>query len=123
LLEDFETDYQQIQQGKAIQLLPKTTSFKQWSERLTNYAKSLEIKHEVDYWLTQLPQKITPIPIDYIEEENTVSTAQSVSIKLNIDETQALLQEVPKIYNTQINDVLLTAWCKLFRSGHNKIRY
>lgn len=114
LLEDFETAYQQIKQGKAIQLSPKTTSFKQWSERLNNYAKSLEIKQQLDYWLTQLPQKPTSLPIDYVEGGNTVATAQIVSVTLNLDETQALLQEVPKIYNTQINDVLLTALVQTF---------
>jgi len=35
--------------------------------------------------------------------------ANTVSVSLNQKETQALLQQVPKAYNTQINDVLLTA--------------
>jgi len=41
-----------------------------------------------------------------IRGNNTVASTQQVSTSLSVEETQALLQEVPKAYNTQINDVL-----------------
>jgi len=34
MLEDFQTAYEQVSRGEAIHLPPKTTSFKQWAERL-----------------------------------------------------------------------------------------
>lgn len=40
---------------------------------------------------------------------NTVGSAASVSVSLSVDETKVLLSEVPAVYNTQINEVLLTA--------------
>jgi len=48
-------------------------------------------------------------PVDCSEGANTVASARTVSVSLNVEETRALLQEVPKAYHTQINDVLLSA--------------
>jgi len=48
---------------------------------------------------------------------NTVASTQQVSTSLSVEETQALLQEVPKAYNTQINDVLLTALVQALLNG------
>ncbi|HSS48037.1 MAG TPA: amino acid adenylation domain-containing protein, partial [Thermoanaerobaculia bacterium] len=39
----------------------------------------------------------------------TVTSARAISAALEADETALLLQEVPKAYRTQINDVLITA--------------
>ena len=46
--------------------------------------------------------------------DNTVASEKTVSIALNVEETQALLQEVPAAYRTQINDVLMTALAQSF---------
>ncbi|MBE8986271.1 amino acid adenylation domain-containing protein [Nostoc sp. LEGE 12450] len=109
LLEDLQTAYQQLAQGKAIALTAKTTSFKDWSEKLTAYAQSQALKSEVAYWLNESRAAVPPIPVDYTQGANTVASASTVSVSLNEIETRALLQDVPKAYNTQINDVLLTA--------------
>ena len=109
LLEDLQTAYQQLAQGKAIALTAKTTSFKDWSEKLTAYAQSQALKSEVAYWLNQSRAAVPPIPVDHTQGANTVASANTVSVSLNEIETRALLQNVPKAYNTQINDVLLTA--------------
>ena len=109
LLEDFQTVYQQLSQGSEIQLPGKTTSFKQWSEKLADYAKSEELKSELNYWIKELSQPFTHLPKDYPEGENTLALSKTVSVTLTQEETQVLLQEVPAAYQTQINDVLLTA--------------
>ncbi len=115
LLEDLQTAYQQLAQGKAMPtyvnyaLPAKTTSFKDWSEKLTEYAQSQTLKSEVAYWLNKSRFAVPPIPVDYTQGANTVASASTVSVSLNEAQTRALLQDVPKAYNTQINDVLLTA--------------
>lgn len=56
------------------------------------------------------------MPVDYPsdkENKNVASTA-SVSLSLTAEQTRALLQDVPSAYNTQINDVLLTASVQSF---------
>jgi len=113
LLEDLQTAYQQLLQGKAVQLPPKTTSFKQWAERLQEYAQSITLQQEQDYWLTATRRQ-SHLPLDYPGGDNTVASARTVSASLSVAETQALLQEVPKAYNTQINDVLLAALVQAF---------
>ncbi|MFB2838246.1 condensation domain-containing protein, partial [Floridanema evergladense] len=92
-----------------IQLPPKTTSFQNWAQQLTNYAQSEVLKSELSYWLRESYTSVSPIPVDYNQGENTIVSAQNISVSLNETETRSLLQDVPKAYSTQINDVLLTA--------------
>jgi len=159
LLEDLQQIYQQLSQGKAVQLPPKTFSFKQWSESLREYARSERIQQERDYWigvfrqsisqycsdtadltppaplpyegrgevdspllagegqgerLTEQYRSISRLPVDNPNGANTVALAGTVSVSLNVEETRALLQDVPSAYQTQINDVLLTALVQTF---------
>ncbi|MDZ8257987.1 non-ribosomal peptide synthetase [Nostoc sp. ChiQUE01b] len=109
LLEDLQTAYQQLSQGKTIQLPAKTTSFKDWAQQLTEYAQSEVLKTELDYWLSASYDAVDSLPVDYSQGINTTASAKTISVSLNEAETQALLQDVPKAYKTQINDVLLTA--------------
>jgi len=124
LLEDLATAYQQISRGEAIKLPPKTTSFQDWSDRLTEYAQSKAISDELNYWLSESSFQVTALPVDYHfdsaqckpsdKENNTIASTASVSLSLSEEQTRALLQDVPSAYNTQINDVLLTALVQSF---------
>ena len=116
LIEDLQTSYQQLAQNQALALLPKTTSFKQWAERLADYAQSEVIVPKADHWLAQPWSETASLPVDRTPspESNTVATAETIEITLDQAQTQRLLQEVPAVYNTQINDVLLTALTQTF---------
>ncbi|MBD2493305.1 non-ribosomal peptide synthetase [Nostoc sp. FACHB-280] len=124
LLEDLATAYQQISRGEAIKLPAKTTSWQYWSDRLTAYAQTEAVK-QLDYWLSQSDIPVTPLPVDYPSdnENNTVAATASVSLALTEEQTRALLQDVPSAYNTQINDVLLTALVQSFAqwTGENSL--
>ncbi|MFL9459672.1 non-ribosomal peptide synthase/polyketide synthase [Scytonema tolypothrichoides VB-61278_2] len=122
LLEDLQTAYQQLAQGQAIVLPAKTTSFKDWSYKLTEYAQSETLKSEVVYWLNESRSSVPSIPIDCMRGINTVASTSTVLVSLNEIETLALLQDVPKAYNTQINDVLLTALVLVLRRWTNSNR-
>jgi amino acid adenylation domain-containing protein/non-ribosomal peptide synthase protein (TIGR01720 family) len=112
LLEDVTTAYQQLCRDEVIALPPKTTSFKQWARHLTEYAQSETLAAELDYWLAK--SRVLPLPVDYPSKDNTNASTARVSVSLDAKQTQALLQEVPSAYNTQINDVLLTALVQSF---------
>jgi non-ribosomal peptide synthase protein (TIGR01720 family) len=116
LLQDLSTAYQQLSRGEALQLPPKTTSFKDWAYWLTEYGQSEALAVEVDYWLAESRSSVAPLPVDYPsgKEANTVASAANVSVSLSFEQTRALLEEVPPAYNTQINDVLLTALVQTF---------
>ncbi|MEH1817514.1 MAG: amino acid adenylation domain-containing protein [Nostoc sp.] len=116
LLEDLSQAYKQLEVGKSIQLPAKTTSFKDWAIRLQDYARSPELHSQLDYWLDLIRFPIAPLPLDYaaVAQDNTVASSQIVSVYLSVEQTRALLQDVPGAYNTQINDVLLTALVQTF---------
>jgi len=61
--------------------------------------------------------------IDFPGGKNTVASAVTISVTLTKEETQALLSEVPSAYQTQINDILLTALVRTFqeRMGNNSL--
>ena len=118
LLEDLKTAYQQGDRGETIKLPQKTTSFQDWAYRLIEYAQSPTVLKELDYWKQQYTSDVTAMPVDFPDsrENNTVASSKTVSVSLSVEQTRVLLQEVPSAYNTQINDVLLTAlaqsWAK-----------
>ncbi|MEG4440289.1 amino acid adenylation domain-containing protein [Microcoleus sp. AT9_B5] len=114
LIEDFQTAYGQISRGETVALPPKTTSFKQWAERLHEWARSPELQGEFDYWFALSHQPTSRLPIDFPNAANLVASEKTVSVALNVEETKLLLQEVPAAYRTQINDVLLTALAQAF---------
>jgi amino acid adenylation domain-containing protein/non-ribosomal peptide synthase protein (TIGR01720 family) len=105
LLEDMEIAYQQISRAQAVQLPPKSTSFKYWAERLAQY-QALE---EVAYWSTR-SNGAAALPTDHsLTGNNTVNSAATVSVSLSREQTEALLRQVPPVYHTQVNDLLLAA--------------
>ena len=123
LTEDIRLAYSQAISGKKIILPPKTTSFQYWAQRLVEYAKSDTLKEEKDFWLQIQKTDIQPLPIDFSEGANTEESARKVVVLLNKEKTSALLQEVPSVYNTQINDALLTALLNAYNrwTGQNQI--
>ncbi|MEA5622684.1 non-ribosomal peptide synthetase [Nostoc sp. UHCC 0251] len=122
-LEDFHRAYQQLSKGTSIQLAAKTTSFKHWAERLHLYAQSTALQQEFDYWLNPSFHQVSRLPRDDFGQPNTVASARTVSVSLSAEDTQALLQEVPAVYKTQINDLLLTPLALAFRqwTGENTL--
>jgi amino acid adenylation domain-containing protein/non-ribosomal peptide synthase protein (TIGR01720 family) len=115
LLEDLLTGYEQLSRGEEITLPPKTTSFQQWARQLADYAQSVKLKDESAYWLTAPRADVARLPVDFTGGANTVASEQTVEVTLGVEETRALLQDVPSAYQTQINDVLLTALAQTFR--------
>ena len=123
LIEDFQTAYGQISRDETVALPPKTTSFKQWAERLHEWARSPELQGEFDYWFALSHQPTSRLPIDFPTAANLVASEKTVSVALSVEETKLLLQEVPAAYRTQINDVLLTALGQAFEgwTGNNSL--
>ncbi|NEP60516.1 MAG: amino acid adenylation domain-containing protein, partial [Symploca sp. SIO2G7] len=114
LLEDLQTAYQQLSRGEQVQLPAKTTSCQYLSQKLREYARSTSLQQELDYWLNESRKESIPLTVDFPEGENTVASVDSVSSTLSFPETQALFKEVPKAYNTQLKDILLTALVQAF---------
>lgn len=123
ILADFQTSYEQLSRGEVIQLPPKTTSFQQWAIRVSEYAQSAALQRELDYWCAEPRRQVAHLPTDFPRSDNTEASARTISVTLSVAETQALLQKVPAAYQTQINDVLLTALVQVFEqwTGSNTL--
>ncbi|MGE1109478.1 amino acid adenylation domain-containing protein [Bacillus wiedmannii] len=109
LLEDLQTVYNQMKQGQEVRLPAKSTSFKDWSERLQTYSDSGISKEVQDYWNEQVEKETMKIPMDYPIQETTEESIDQVTGTLGIEETYELLHEVPVTHKTRIDEVLLTA--------------
>ncbi len=109
LMEDLQTEYERARRGEDIELPGRTNSFKRWSESLRQYASSAELELEASYWLDERRRHVQRLPVDYARGENTVASANSIVVELSAEDTHTLLQEVPKAYRTQIQEVLATA--------------
>ena len=107
LLEDLDTAYRQTVAGEPVNLPPKTTSFKEWALRLQQHTVAGGFDDEIGYW-TGVTQGGHRLPCDGTGT-NTIASARSVTVRLEPEETRALLQDVPGVYRTQVNDVLLAA--------------
>ncbi|WP_035982540.1 non-ribosomal peptide synthetase, partial [Bradyrhizobium sp. STM 3843] len=114
LLEDLATAFDGLRRGEPVRLAAKTTSFKAWAERLAAHARSDDLQRELAYWQGQPWSETGRLPRDHEDGTNRAESVRMVSTALDAAETRALLQEVPGVYHTQINDVLLTALVEAF---------
>ncbi|MGH3983633.1 MAG: amino acid adenylation domain-containing protein [Pseudonocardiaceae bacterium] len=122
LLEDLVTAYRAACGDPTARLAPKTTSFRQWALRLSEQAGAGRFDDELDYWGGLAQGAGAVLPTDGAGP-NTVASVRSVSVGLDTQETQALLQQVPEVYRTQINDVLLAALGRVLGgwTGHEQV--
>jgi amino acid adenylation domain-containing protein/non-ribosomal peptide synthase protein (TIGR01720 family) len=109
LLEDLSRVYRQLQHGWTLSFPPKTTSYTRWARLLAEHARSEQARSELDYWAALSSKSIKPLPIDFHDGNNIEGETHTLTIALDDAETRALLRDVAHAYNTQVNDVLLTA--------------
>ncbi len=115
LVQDLEAAYGQLAGGEAVELPPKTTSFLRWARLLHDYAASPAAAAQAGWWLEALePAKTLRLPVDDPAGANTVGSTQGVTVSFTVDETRDLLEEAPRAYRTQVNDLLLTALVEAF---------
>ena len=117
LLEDLATAYDAARGGRPASLPGKTTSFKHWAERLEAHAISGAFDDQRDYWHAVVAAPSPPLPRDVPpgHRDDVEADAETLTVALRVDQTRALLQDVPAAYNTRINDVLLTALAQTLR--------
>ncbi|HEX4722554.1 MAG TPA: amino acid adenylation domain-containing protein, partial [Pseudonocardiaceae bacterium] len=111
LLGDLETAYQQAFAGRPIRLDPVGTPFTRWAQRLA--------EHEFTHAWPAVTENA--LPVDRTGVNNVRSTRQ-VTVRLPAADTDALLRQVPGVYRTQVNDVLLAALGRVLSdwTGHDR---
>nr|WP_268893041.1 non-ribosomal peptide synthetase [Paenibacillus lutrae] len=138
LLEDFAWGYRNWQEREnrdpAFASLPfvskptelrfpmKTTSFRDYAEKLGAYANSYGLQQERSYWERQVGLLASPLPRDLAVTSNATGDARSVHIELSERTTAQLLREANKAYRTEINELLLSALAMTVRKWSGKER-
>ncbi|HEX8932800.1 MAG TPA: condensation domain-containing protein, partial [Pseudonocardiaceae bacterium] len=118
--EDLEVTYQQAVRGESLQLDAKTTSFRDWANRLSEYVAKGSFDHELDYWAGAL--ETHRLPVDRVAHEPG-GLPCVVSVLLDVEDTESLLRSAPAAYRTRINDVLLSAlaWTLSQWTGQSRV--
>ncbi|GFN29879.1 non-ribosomal peptide synthetase [Paenibacillus xylaniclasticus] len=109
VLEDLAIAYEQAAQGEALVLADKTDSTREWAAALTRYATSRDVLKEVQYWQQIEQLVIKPLPQDHPSTCKRMCDNAVIRVELDGTETALLLEEANRAYNTEIQDILLTA--------------
>jgi amino acid adenylation domain-containing protein/non-ribosomal peptide synthase protein (TIGR01720 family)/FkbM family methyltransferase len=111
LMEDFFIGYNQVERGEEIIFQGKTDSFQKWAQKLLEYSQTPKSLNELEYWKKIEHRDTALLPRDYEinSEELEYINRKTINIGFSEIETNKLLKEVNRPYNTKINDILLTA--------------
>ncbi|MCY9387038.1 amino acid adenylation domain-containing protein, partial [Bacillus haynesii] len=123
LFEDFETLYLQALKDEPLDIGYKTDSYQEFARQLKKYAQSRMLLKEREYWQKALEADVPFIPAEKLERD-TFEHSTTLSIRIGPDVTANLLRNANKAYNTEINDILLTALIAAVRdiTGENKLK-
>ncbi|HUQ52684.1 MAG TPA: condensation domain-containing protein, partial [Gammaproteobacteria bacterium] len=132
LIEDLESMLAALEGTAGVAQPERTTSLGRWAARLAEYAGTAEVAAQAEHWLGLDSEVEVPTDFSADKTENTVETAFSVSLDLDVAETSRLLTEVPKALRSQANEALLAAlattltrWtgrsvCRIDLEGHGR---
>ncbi|MFJ8663641.1 amino acid adenylation domain-containing protein [Streptomyces sp. NPDC093795] len=109
LLEDLAAAYEQLAAGKRPELGAKSTSFPEWAGRLAEFTRDGGFDDEAAHWAGVLDGAPVEVPLDHPGGGNTVASQETVAAALSEEHTRLLLQRVPGVLRSRVNDVLLAA--------------
>ncbi len=125
IMEDLETGFSQALQGEEITFTAKTNSFLKWTLKQQEYAESDELLAQLPYWRQVEETELPALPTDWEPGQNEIITdgiavegeapelkrrfkeAETTTITLSKEDTNALLTDVNRPFSTEINDILL----------------
>ncbi|MGF9646225.1 amino acid adenylation domain-containing protein [Paenibacillus sp. MABNS29] len=124
LMEDFALGYEQAGKSEEIRFPAKTDAYRTWSEQQAAYAQSPEMAKERAYWQAVEQIAVPAVPKDLEADVTTQQDSESLFVRLTPEETELLLKRVHRAYNTEMNDILVTALGIAVRkwTGHERVR-
>ncbi|MHA7060302.1 condensation domain-containing protein, partial [Aquimarina sp. M1] len=109
LLEDLSTLYTGYLEADSVVLPLKTDSFQQWSSLQSDYALSSDMILEHSYWDKICSGSYPDLVVDKESSESVIQLTGTEGFVLDKDLTELLQTRVHGVYNTEINDLLLTS--------------
>ncbi|NOZ56821.1 MAG: non-ribosomal peptide synthetase, partial [Calditrichaeota bacterium] len=116
------TAYEQLQAGGQPALPPRTTSYRDWAEKLVTWANDPRLLQEVDFWVAFAEEPVRPLPLDFPGGTNDERSATSVTVSLTPSETETLLKEVPAAQKASVEEILLAALGGAFARWSGQLR-
>ncbi|MES1245845.1 MAG: amino acid adenylation domain-containing protein [Acidobacteriota bacterium] len=113
LIGDLQRACRRLARREALELPAKTTSFRDWAERLADLATTPAVEAEVAHW-TRWEGRPAPLPRD-LSGVNTEVSAGRVAAHLAEGDTAKLLDGA-KERRLQVDELLLAALARAFRS-------
>lgn len=107
LMDDILKVYKQLAADNVCSLPAKSSSFKKWVIKTQKYASSKNFCKQVNFWRDIRNSFI--LPIDFQKGPNIESSNRILYKTLDFNLTQGLLKVVPKSFQVDINEILLTA--------------
>ncbi|HET9957234.1 MAG TPA: amino acid adenylation domain-containing protein [Polyangiaceae bacterium] len=119
LLEDLARVYGVALEGKPVEPIARTDSYREWSGRLEEYARSARVQAQIPFWQTvlahcdgELPFPSGDAEMERADESSHAREPELVRCQVAAGLTQQLLREANAAYRTQIQDLLLAAFAR-----------
>ncbi|MCO6701889.1 amino acid adenylation domain-containing protein [Streptomyces sp. CHA1] len=122
LLAELDRAYRQLAEGRAADLGAPPVPFGQWAHALHDHVTSGGLDHEAAYWAGVFEGGGERVPVDR-DGANTAGSLRTAHAALDAELTETLLQRVPAVYRTRVNDLLLSAVSTVLGrwSGHERV--
>jgi len=117
LLEELAHCLTAARDGTPVELGAKSSAWREWLTRLGEYARSAALDEAREYWATLAGIPYEPLPREAGQESgrgDTVGDTEVVRATLSAERTEALLHDSGRAYNTDLNDLLITALAWVF---------
>lgn len=113
ILEDLGTAYEQAVAGNEISLQAKTSTYNDYVNAVNDYRNSHTLSNEVGYW-RGVQKKMQALPMS----DGKKHGRKTIRIDVSLDKvtTGNLLHNVSSKFNTEINDLLMAALGRSYRS-------
>jgi FkbH-like protein/non-ribosomal peptide synthase protein (TIGR01720 family) len=109
IFEDLAMGYAQSRETGEIELAAKTGSFREWARKLQIFAESKRVLREREYWQAIGAVKVAPLRKDSQADRNRMKDSRTLTLSLSETETELLIRQVNRAYNTDVNEILLVA--------------
>lgn len=107
--------------GEQCDLLlpPKSLSFKDWAGFMRDYASEYRLLRQIPFWREITETPVPPLPRNEGNFHRFFGELETRTVFLEAQETASLLKEVHQPFNTEINDLLLTALGRVISAWTN----
>ncbi|MFO1217388.1 MAG: amino acid adenylation domain-containing protein [Burkholderiaceae bacterium] len=108
LREDLESLYFLATGASSSPVSEKTSSLQSWTKALREHAQSAAARGAFEQWRSLAGKPVLALPTR-VAGQSSPPAMRTLVTRLSRDDTRALLQRLPSVFQTQINDALLAA--------------